>query len=446
MSFRIIVIIASMAAAANAVARPVLAQGTDAAPPQGPAAPAQTPAPAAPPTAAPQPAPAQAAPQTVTPVTAGWQDGFVIQSANSDYRLVLGLTAQTDGRFALGEQQILTDTFTIRKARPTVSGRIGKYFDFKVMPDFGNGTAVVQDAYFDIRFSPAFRVRSGKDKTPVGYELLQSDPYLLFPERSLVSVLVPNRDVGIQAIGDLAGGRLSYSAGVFNGVPDAASSTTDVDTNSSKDVAGRVVWQPFRTGRAAALKGFGVHVGGSSGTQSGPLPSFRTSVQQTLFTYLPTTTANGTRTRVSPAVFYYYKALGAFAEYARSGQTLSRTGADIDVANDAWGVTGSFVLTGEAASDRGVRPNASFDPANNKWGALQLVARYSTLTLDRRIFDDGLAAATASREARQFTIGANWYPTAYIKYYATIERTTFAGGNASRAAENVIVFRTQVAF
>jgi len=51
----------------------------------------------------------------------------------------------------------------------------------KVMPDFGNGTTVIQDAYFDLRLSPAFRIRAGKDKTPVGYELLISDAYLLFP-------------------------------------------------------------------------------------------------------------------------------------------------------------------------------------------------------------------------------------------------------------------------
>ena len=105
------------------------------------------------------------------PFTAGWQDGFVLQSANGDNRLVLGLTAQADGRFSLDDPLPITNTFTIRKARPTLSGRVAKYFDFKVMPDFGNGTAVLLDAYFDVRFSPKFRVRSGKDKTPVGYEL-----------------------------------------------------------------------------------------------------------------------------------------------------------------------------------------------------------------------------------------------------------------------------------
>jgi phosphate-selective porin OprO/OprP len=401
--------------------------------------------------AIPSPASAQAPPPDQAPppppFTAGWQDGFVVQSANGDYRLVLGLTAQTDGRFSLDDPLPITNTFTIRKMRPTLSGRVAKYFDFKVMPDFGNGTAVLLDAYFDIRFSPKVRVRSGKDKTPVGYEVLQGDPYLLFPERALASSLVPNRDIGIQVQGDLSP-RLYYAAGIFNGVPDASSSTIDLDANSTKDLAGRVVWQPFRSARtpAGALNGFGVQIGGSTGRQAGALPTFRTSVGQTYFSYATGTAASGDRRRVSPALFYYYKPFGAFAEYMRSTQAIARSGTEADVTNQGWNVTGSLVLTGEPAGDRGVRPKHSFDPANGHWGALQVVGRYSALTVDREAFDRGFAAATASREARAFTLGVNWYPTAFIKYYATFERTSFDGGSAGRPSENVVLMRAQVAF
>src|SRR4029450_3744796 len=102
------------------------------------------------------------------------------------------------------------DTFAMRKVRPMISGRIAKYFDFRLQPDFGNGVAVIQDAYFDVRFSPRWRVRAGKDKTPIGYELLVGDPFLMFPERTLASNLVPNRDIGVQIIGDPTP-KLSYS-------------------------------------------------------------------------------------------------------------------------------------------------------------------------------------------------------------------------------------------
>lgn len=400
-------------------------------------------------TAATAPASTARAQSAGPPVTAGWQDGFVIQSADGDNRVVFGMVAQSDGRFSVDDPSPITNTFTIRKIRPTFTGRIAKYFDFKVMPDFGNGATIVQDAYFDIRFSPAFRVRSGKDKTPVGYELLQGDAFLLFPERALASSLVPNRDIGVQVQGDLASAKLFYAVGVFNGIPDGTSSTTELDANNGKDLAGRVVIQPFKSARTppAVLNGLGVQVGGSMGRQVGPLPVFRTSVGQAYFAYAANAAASGVRHRVSPAVFYYYKSLGAFAEYMRSTQPVTRTDVQTDVTNHAWEITGSVVLTGEAASDRGVRPKTNFDPANGNWGALQVLGRYTALSVDRRAFAASLTAAGASREAKSFTIAANWYPTAYIKYYATFERTVFDGNaNGSRPAENVILFRTQLGF
>jgi phosphate-selective porin len=59
----------------------------------------------------------------------------------------------------------------------------------------------------------------------------------------------------------------------------------------------------------------------------------------------------------------------------------------------------------------------------------------------------GLAATGASRQARSFTIAANWYPNPYIKFYTTFERTTFDNNAAGgRPAEDVILFRTQLAF
>src|SRR5215208_3375034 len=197
------------------------------------------------------------------PVTTGFDNGFFIQTPDAATRLTLGFVAQTDGRFSVDDPLPITNTFTIRKIRPTFTGRVGRYFDFKVMPDFGNGTTLVQDAYFDIRFSPAFRIRTGKDKTPVGYELLQGDAFLLFPERALASSLVPNRDIGIQAQGDLSP-KLFYAAGVFNGIPDGTSGTTEVDANSDKDLAGRIVVQPFRSAPtpAAPLNGLGFQIGG----------------------------------------------------------------------------------------------------------------------------------------------------------------------------------------
>lgn len=395
-----------------------------------------------------------APPPAATPV-AGWQNGFFIQSANGDNRLTIGTTLQFDGRFSTDTPSPVTDTFTIRKARVALNGRVAKYFDFRLVPDFGNGQAALLDAYVDIRFSPALRVRTGKDKSPVGHEILLGDPTLPFLERSLVSSLLPNRDVGVQVQGDVAAGRLSYSAGVFNGIVDGSNSTLDVDTNNGKDLEGRIAVQPFRrTGTSSTpLSGLGFEIGGSSGDQTGALPSFKTSAGQTYFAYgpslsgVPAAVASGHRSRVTPAVFYYYKAFGAFAEYARSTQAVSRGNAAQDVTNQAWEVTGSYFLTGEAATPALPTPRHPFDPPARHWGALQIVSRYAHLAVDRAAFDQNLAAAGASREADQFTIGANWYPAQYVKYYVNYERTTFdRNAPGARPVEHIISFRAQLAF
>jgi phosphate-selective porin OprO/OprP len=147
---------------------------------------------------------------------------------------------------------------------------------------------------------------------------------------------------------------------------------------------------------------------------------------------------------MTPAVFLYFKSFGAFAEYARSSQDVLRGVNQATIANQAWGVTASYVVTGEAVSDRGVRPRAPFNPATGQWGALQVAARYSQLDVDDDAFAAGLALASASRTAKQWTVATNWYPNNFTKAYATFERTTFDGG--ARESENVVIFRVQLSF
>ena len=66
-----------------------------------------------------------------------------------------------------------------------------------------------------------------------------------------------------------------------------------------------------------------------------------------------------------------------------------------DIANKAWQVAASWVLTGEAATDAGagVRPRAIFDPSTGHWGAFQVAARSMHRRVDQRAVDLGFAAA-----------------------------------------------------
>jgi phosphate-selective porin OprO/OprP len=384
------------------------------------------------------------------PLTAGWRDGFVIQSEQGDFRLQIGALIHADGRFAAGDDsEAVNDTFLIRRARPYLRARVGKYFEFYLNPDFGGGSLVLQDAYLDTMFSPAFRLRIGKGKSPFGLERLQSSSNMLFYERALPTALVPNRDVGVQVLGDVAGGRISYAAAVTNGVADGGSA--DVDTGDSKDVVGRVLVRPFTRNTDSALRALGLGLSGSVGRQTGSaaLPTFRTSsLQQTFFSYAGAT-GDGVRTRYSPQGFYYYKSFNALAEYVHSEMPARRNGYAADARHDAWQVAAAYVLTGEAAteSSAGLRPRANFDVGARHFGAFQLAARYHVLKIGEDALPLSAAGTVASRKAEAWTVGLNWYLTPHFKYVFNFERTVFDdAGEGARPPENAYVFRTQVSF
>jgi phosphate-selective porin OprO and OprP len=388
----------------------------------------------------------------VPPRNGAGQDGFTIESGGGDFRLQVGLLVQADGRFALDDDRSqVIDTFAGRRIRPYLRGRIARRFEFYLNPDFAGGTLVLQDAYLDTIFAPPFRVRVGKGKTPFGMERLHSASNLLFMERALPTTLAPNRDIGVQVLGDISGGLVSYLAGVMNGVPDGGSA--DVDAADGKDVSGRLIVRPFnRAAATSPLRGLGLAISGSTGDQSGAaaLPTLRTpTLQQTYFTYQAGATADGTRTRYSPQAWYFFRSFGGWAEYVHTDTPVRRGTVVTDVAKEAWQIAGAWVLTGEAATDlpAGVRPRNNFDYQNGHWGAFQLAARYQTLRVDDAAFTAQLAAADASREAQSWTLGLNWYATGNVRYTLNVERTVFDGdANGARRAENAVAFRTQLNF
>lgn len=406
-----------------------------------------------------QTAPASAltsqSPAPPAPRVVAAQDGFAVESGNGDFRLQIGLLVHADGRFARDdEHEQYVDNFSLRRLRPYLRGRIARRFEFYLNPDFAGGTLVVQDAYVDTVFGPAFRVRAGKGKTPFGFERLHSASNMLFMERGFPTALVPNRDIGVQVLGDISGGVVSYLAGVMNGVADGGSA--DVDNNDGKDVSGRLIVRPFNKHTDAVLRGLGFGLSGSRGAAAGvpALPVFRTqTLQQPYFSFAITgsnpVAADGTRFRYSPQVWYFHKAFGGWVEYVKTTTPLRHGDVTGDIDHEAWQVAGSWVFTGEDATDAGVgvRPRRNFDFGAGGWGAFQIAARYHALQVDDRAFALAFAAGGASRKAEGYTVGLRWYATGNVWYTLNFERTVFDDDpSGPRPAENGLAFRTQLNF
>src|SRR5262245_13229513 len=188
---------------------------------------------------------------------------FVMHSSNGANVLQFGVLAQADGHVTpdeIGDSNV--DPFVLRRLRPNLQGRVLRRFEFFFNPDFGKGTFVVQDAYVDTVFAKALRLRAGKFKTPVGLERLAPASALVLAERSLVTPLLPNREVGVQVLGDIQGGTFSYMAALTNGP--GAGTSSNADTHGSREVSLRVMARPFAVRPASPLCGLAVGIAGSA--------------------------------------------------------------------------------------------------------------------------------------------------------------------------------------
>jgi phosphate-selective porin OprO/OprP len=387
--------------------------------------------------------------KTASTVTSG-KDGFSIKSADGAYVLKLRGYTHFDGRFYQGDdQRPAADTFLLRRIRPIVEGTVFKIFDFRIMPDFAQGTTVLQDGYLEGRFSPAFRVRAGKFKPPVGLERLQSATDILFVERAFPTALVPNRDMGIQLSGDLAGGSVNWAAGYFNGVPDGGSN--DVDVEDRKDAAARIFFTP--------LKGLGIGIAATQGKQTGTLSApglaaYRTPGQQTFFSYRTDGTAAGTviaagdRERLSPQAYFYAGPFGILTEYVTSSQEVRRGDVLADLESTAWQVAASWVIAGGEPTFKAVSPKQPFDLQAHTWGAFELAARISRLEVDDDAFPLFANPASSASSAESLGLGFNWYLNRNLRVALNYEVTEFEGGAATgdREDEKVLLSRFQISF
>jgi phosphate-selective porin OprO/OprP len=401
-------------------------------------------------------------PAPTTPVITAGANGFSFSSADTNFVVALHGLLQLDSRTFFKDGGIKgNDSFILRRARPILQGTVFRDFDFLFVPDFGGSTVQIQDAYLTYRFRPELQLRAGKFKSPVGLEQLQADPATSFNERSLVTDLVPNRDVGVELLGDFADGVVSYAAGILNGAPDYSSTTTNADFDDNKAFAGRLFLQPFKTTSLSALQGLGFGVGGSyevDRTTNAPslTPGFTTDGQQKFFAYSSGVAGNGTHWRLSPQGYYYYGPASLLAEYVISDQDVSDSKGDsADLHNTAWEVSAGWVLTGEDAAYVGVSPSHSFDPLNGHWGALQLVARYAELNVDNAAFPTFASSSASASAAQAWAVGLNWYLNRNVRLNASFSRTTFdivSGAKLPSApavikqSENVFFTRMQLAF
>lgn len=385
--------------------------------------------------------------------------GVTLASADAANSLKIRGLAQLDHRLFFNDGGIVNNAFVLRRARLILEAQFAKNFTFQIVPEFGGSAVSIVDANLGVTVSPALLFKLGRLKAPVGLELLQSDSWTFFNERSIVTNLVPNRDLGITAGGDLLGGRLNYTVGVFNGVADAAS-TTNTDFDNEKDFSGRVFVSPFKNDAGSAVQGLSFGLSCSYGRQktaAGRTTGYRTDGQQTFFSYLGTTIADGPTWRVSPQLDYRNGSLGVISEYVLSTVNVrpSATGPKVELQNKGWQLAAGYVLTGEDSSYNGVVPATNFDFSKGTWGAFEVVGRYANVKIDGAAFPLYASPAASAQGASSVGLGLNWYLGKTVVFKIDYYQTAFdfaAGAPASpttpalRQDEKSFITRFQIAF
>lgn len=390
-------------------------------------------------------------------LTAG-PSGFALSSADKSFDLKLRALIQADARFfANDDSKPQTDTFTLRRVRPTIEGTLGRSGEYRITPELAGTSTSLLDAYGGYTFSPELRLRIGKFKAPLGLERIQSGSDLRFIERAHPTSLAPNRDIGVQLSGDVAGESISYAVGIFNGVPDGGSSVSDV--SDEKDFVGRIFLSPFKNSDQNVLRGLSFGVAGSLGKEEGGvtatgLTSIRSPGQASVFSYITSTNApdnavaDGSRTRLSPQFTYYYGSFGLLGEYITSEQEVTLSENSDSLINEAWQLAASYVLTGEDNSFRGINPKTPFDLTAGAWGALEVAARVSELTIDSDTFPTYADPKKSVESIHSLALGLNWYLNRNLKSSITYEQSAFEGGDkdGDREDEHVLFARLQISF
>ena len=373
---------------------------------------------------------------------------WISNSDRSTYVRVHGYVQADNRLFTDSVNREDYDQFLFRRIRPLFEGTLFRVIDFRFMPDFGQNNPQIQEAFLEFKSIPFAKLRVGKFKEPLGLEVLRSDRELTFAERSIASDLVPLRYMGAQLGGSVFSNTISYEVGYFNGSSDGSNGNfTWLPANEG---AARVFLRPFAPKASSALGNLGIGVAGSAGSQHGSIAGLKTPGQTTFFKYSSTAVADGQHNRLAPQAYYYWGPLGLMGEYMFSSQEVLNKDHLRRLRNEAWQAAGSFVVTGENNGYDGVRPKYSFEPNKGirHFGAFELTARYSPLSIDPNTFPLFANPQTAAQRAIERSFGMNWYLNRFVKLVTDYEMTRFrtVASNSTMHSENVLMSRIQLAF
>lgn len=408
-----------------------------------------------------------AAKAKATPVVEAGASSLQFRSADKAWSIRFRGLVRTAATWDLNDEtHKTTDRFQSHTVRFGAEGTLAKKLGYRVLADFSKGAVALQDGYSDINLAPWAQVRIGKFQVPLGWERYQSPSDLPFYDRAFPSSIAPNRDIGFQVSGEVLGGKLQYALAGVNGGADGSNINDDV--NDDKDGYARLWAAPAKGSGNPWLEGLGIGVGGSYGYHDNVPTNYRTAGGQTFFTWTAGDSAKGAGYRIAPQASWTAGPYWVWGEWIRSVEEVRVSGTaavttdsvgkgttnkgvvyrytskaatfpgpTTEVGVNAWQFGVSWVVTGEDASEKSVKPRHAFDGSENGGlGALEISARISGLTVDDEAFPTFADTLKSAESALSWAVAANWHLVKGTRLQVAYERTTFEGGAETLAIVN----------
>lgn len=322
-------------------------------------------------------------------------------SFNLDGRLQFD-TMYFDGVYSNSVDGEGSSDTTIRRSRLGVNGVLDRDWTFEIIFDVKDDKkqASIDTAEFSYRGFDFADITCGRFKRPFFLEEITTSKWVTTVERSLISDITINNTA--QFGGMLSNKLESDGLGVLTW---AIAMVDDQIEDGTKDdqygYYGRVTWAPVA--EKTSVLHFGLAYGDRNLPDNYPVTltsglAVSAADTQTLLEV----EADGD-SQVGAEAAWLAGPLSLQAEYVV--RTIDAADGSVDASGYYAQVT--YTLTGESRTYK-TYP-AKFDklvPANGKYGAIELVAKYDSIEVEQ--------PGAASAEAELWTLGVNWYLTRYL--------------------------------
>jgi phosphate-selective porin OprO/OprP len=338
---------------------------------------------------------------------------LLFQTPDGRFQWWLDGRVNLDAAYYFNSDNQLSNGIELRRGRLAINMVLWKDWAGQFDVDFVDNVVDVKDAWIGYSGVRNTLVRAGNFRTPFGLETLTSSRYITFMERSLLDNFSPDRRIGLGA--STWGARWQASAGLFG--PELEDSVDTIGQSQTKNVIGRVTALPFaKNGNLLHLGVALARLEPGAATEDDLSDANRWRVRAR-----PETHVNRGRFISTPQVknvdhasLYGFEAAAVMGPVSLQGEynreVLRRTDTTLpEPTYDGWYAFASWFPSGDRRPyDHQVGEFTRVVPKSSR-GALELVARYSTMDLNDE------AAAVRGGKADIVTVGANYYANANVR-------------------------------